>query len=365
MKTIVVSGINLFTGGTLKIMQECIEALSAFVGDDYQLIALVHNEKQHLQYSNVQYISFPKSRKSYFYRLYYEYIGFKKLSKQIKPYCWFSLHDVTPNVVAKKRMVYCHNSFPFYKVGLRELLLQRRIYILSFFSKYFYLINLRKNDYVVVQQEWMRNAFKQLFSIDNVVVSVPLHPNEILSDVEAPPKSEKGKYVFFYPATPMIHKNFEVICKAVSLLEKEGVDNLEVVLTINGSEYPYTRNLYKRYKSLRSLKFAGFLKREEVDRYYRNSDCLLFPSKIESWGLPVTEAKAYGLPVLISDLPYAKETVGKYGKAKFFNPDNARELADNMKQLIDGSIVYDETEEPEYTEPFCRNWDELIRFLLK
>jgi glycosyltransferase involved in cell wall biosynthesis len=366
MKKIVVSGINLFRGGTLKIMQDCIAALSAFSGNDYEIIALVHNEKQYPEYANVRYISYPKSRKSWFFRLYYEYIGFKKLSQKLKPYCWFSLHDATPNVLAEKRMVYCHNTFSFYKAGFKNLFVQPDIVMFSLFSRYIHKINIKKNDCVIVQQEWLRQAFKQMFSINNVLVSLPVRTEESIPETLSGNMEKKpDKITFFYPATPMIHKNFEVICKAALQLEKAGINHFEIIITLNGTENKYAAKIYHKYKNHSNIRFTGFLNKEEMNNYYRLCDCLLFSSKIESWGLPISEAKEYGKPVLSSDLPYAKETVGKYDKACFFDPDNVRQLTDLMKHFIDGTIVYDKTEETHYEEPFMQNWDELIRFLFR
>lgn len=365
MKTIVLSGINLFRGGTLKIMQDCISAFAACSGDKYHIIALVHNKEQYPELKNVTYYSFPKSRKSWFYRLYYEYIGFKKLSEKWQTYIWFSLHDTTPNVIAEKRMVYCHNTFSFYHAGIKGLFTQPSIFMFSLFSKYIHKINIKKNDWVVVQQEWLRKAFQEMFSIRNIIVALPVQEHDTSVVLSGQNGLQKSQTVFFYPATPMIHKNFEVICKAVLILEKAGISDFEVVLTLNGTENKYAKRIYNKYKSLKNLRFVGLLTREEVDAYYRNSDCLLFPSKIESWGLPVSEAKEHGISVLITDLPYAKESVGKYDKVKFFEPDNAVQLADDMKRLIQGTIDYDKTKSVEYQEPFTRNWSELAQFLLK
>ena len=363
MKTIVVSGINLFRGGTLKIIQDCIAALSAFAGENYRIVALVHDGKLFPEYENVEYIAFPKSRKSWFIRLYYEYIGFRKLSKQLNPYAWFSLHDTTPNVTAEKRMVYCHNTFPFYRPAWKDWFIQPEIVMFSLFSRYIHRINIRKNTFVVVQQEWLRGAFEKMFSIHNLVVSLPVQEDEPFRvDVN---KSQvlKEKIRFFYPATPMIHKNYEVICRAAAMLEKSGITNFEVLLTFQGQENRYTKKIIDTYGHLNSLCFIGFLDRQEMNNTYQNCDCLLFPSKVESWGLPATEAKALGKPILISDLPYARETVGKYEQAKFFDPDNADQLYEIMRQFIAGTLVYDETEEVRYKEPFSRNWEELVRYL--
>jgi len=365
MKTIVLSGINLFRGGTLKVMQDCIAAFSAQSGDEYMIYALVHDEKQFPELKNVTYYSFPNSRKSWLYRLYYEYIGFKKLSKEWKPYIWFSLHDATPNVIAEKRMVYCHNPFPFYHAGIRGFFIQLSIFMFSIFSKYIYKINIKKNKWVIVQQEWLRKAFREMYSIQNIIVALPVQESITTIIPSVQNKLQNNRTIFFYPATPMIHKNFEVIGKAVHLLEKAGISDFEVILTLDGTENKYASLIYDKYRSLKKLRFVGALTREEVDTFYRYSDCLLFPSKVETWGLPVTEAKEYGNSILIADLPYAKESVGKYDKAKFFDPDNAAQLANDMKTLIQGVLTYDKTEPVKYQEPFTRNWDELIQFLLK
>jgi glycosyltransferase involved in cell wall biosynthesis len=361
MKKIVVSGISLFRGGTLKVMQDCIAALSVFAGNNYEIVALVHNKNQFPAYSNVRYISYPKSRKSWFFRLYYEYFGFKKLSKRLNPYCWFSLHDMTPNVIAEKRIVYCHNSYPFFKSGIKGFFLQRNIFFICLLSRYMYKINIKKNDYVVVQQEWLREAFQKMFSINNVVVAFPVKEKKEI--VVPDNQSHKNKKTFFYPATAILQKNFEIICQAAGLLEKEGIDNFEVVMTLKKTENKYANYIYRTYQFLKTLRFVGFLPPEEVNTFYKNSDCLLFPSKAETWGLPISEAKEYNKPMLLSDLPYARETVGKYDKVCFFDPDNAMQLAILMKNFIAGTIVYDKTEEIHYKEPFTHNWDELIRFL--
>ncbi len=360
MKTIVVSGINLFTGGTLKVMQDCIASMSALLGSEYLIIALVHDQKQHPTYENVQYIAFPKSRKSWLFRLYYEYIGFRKLSKQLKPWCWLSMHDLSPSVHAEKRMVYCHNSFPFYKAGWKAFFLQLPIYMFSVFLKHFYRINIRKNDCVIVQQEATRELFQEVYGVNKIVVSLPVGvPEQSMKEG----KDGNVKKVFFYPSGPMIHKNFEVIGKAVALLEKEAVSGFEVVITINGAENRYARYLHRKFKHLKSLRFAGYLSKEEMDKAYKQCDCLLFPSKTESWGLPLSEAKELNKPILSADLPYARETVGAYDKVKFFDPDNARELALDMKNLIEEQMIYDPTRQTDYQQPFASNWNDLMCLL--
>lgn len=75
-KCIVISGINIFEGGPLSIFKDCLTYISnSDISTDFIVIALVHKSVLFNQtdFSNIKFEEFPKSRTSYFYRLYYEY----------------------------------------------------------------------------------------------------------------------------------------------------------------------------------------------------------------------------------------------------------------------------------------------------
>ena len=75
--------------------------------------------------------------KSYLHRCYYEYFYFKKLSDKYKPFLWLSLHDMTPNVEANIRAVYCHNPSPFYDISIKEFFLDPRFGLFKDSMDYF------------------------------------------------------------------------------------------------------------------------------------------------------------------------------------------------------------------------------------
>ena len=86
---------------------------------------------------------------------------------------------------------------------------------------------------------------------------------------------------------------------------------------------------------------------------------MIFPSKLETWGLPISEYKETQKPMLLADLPYAHETVGTYDKVAFFNPYKAEDLADKMVKIIDGTLELEQTIEQK-KEPYCSSWKELL-----
>ena len=368
-KTIILSGVNLFQGGTLKIMQDAIEALSVYGKDRYRIIALVHDEKQYHSHPGVEYLSFPRSRRSWLWRLYHEYVLFYTVSKKYKPCLWFSLHDASPRVKAEKRAVYCHHSAPFYtgKRGWRELWMEPSFVIFCFLYKWFYRINLTGNDYVVVQQEWMRKEFARIADREKIIVSPPEFASVEQAEEGEKEKGEKEKgekFIFFYPSVPRVFKNFETIGEAVRILHRRMPNRFRVFLTLDGTENRYASWIRKKYGKLNEIGFTGLLPREAVEAYYRKCDCVLFPSKLESWGLPLSEAKSHHKPVVSARLPYALETIGEYEKTVFFNPEDARELAFVMEGFIRGKITYDTTCKKEYESLYAPGWKELFDLLL-
>jgi glycosyltransferase involved in cell wall biosynthesis len=57
----------------------------------------------------------------------------------------------------------------------------------------------------------------------------------------------------------------------------------------------------------------GFIARDKTLQMMQQSDVILFASEIESLGLPIVEALLAEIPVVASDLPYARELLGEAG----------------------------------------------------
>ncbi|MFH1395483.1 MAG: glycosyltransferase [Candidatus Omnitrophota bacterium] len=359
LKKIIISAINLTEGGPLSILKDCLEYLSCDLAGAYKIIALV-NDQCLFDHENIKFYSFPRAKRSWLARLYYEYIYFSNFSKKMKPYLWLSLHDVTPNVKANIRAVYCHNPAPFYSLSLKDVYLGGRKFVLfNLLYRFLYAININKNDFVIVQQDSLRHKFRRLIGANNIIVAHPAINSQIHTS-----RSSENVHTFFYPAFPRVFKNFEVICKATEILLKQGISDFQVILTMSGDENRYARYIYNSFKCVKNLKFIGIQSRCKVFEFYNNVNCVIFPSKLETWGVPITEAKLFKKPLLLADLEYAHETLGAYDKVKFFDPGNAEQLAGMMKTVINKTVVFEKTGADSVPEPFSQNWKELFDILL-
>ena len=132
----------------------------------------------------------------------------------------------------------------------------------------------------------------------------------------------KDKFRIFYPATPLIYKNHKLIIETLGKIKKENqnlVNKLECIFTFSKGDNIELDNLIKRNNLEDVVKLIGKISYEEVLSYYRSSDLMIFPSYIETLGLPLLEAQYFDLEILAMDYLYSREVIGEYKKVKYFS----------------------------------------------
>lgn len=370
MKTIVISAVNITEAGPLTILNDCLAALSEWIShqkEAYRVVAIVYR-KELVCYPRVDYIETQWPKKKWINRLWYEYVSMWRISKKIgKVDLWFSLHDTTPNVRAERRVVYCHNALSFYKWTIKDFFFAPKMALLTAFTKYIYRPNIHRNEYIIVQQAWFGTAMRTLFGLDKhkIIVAPPTRRNIELAGTKVDLASKRVRS-FLYAASPNVHKNFEIIGRAAEILENRyQLSDFEINITLRGDENRYAKWLYKKWGGLPSLRFIGFLPKNVLYDYYERCEALIYASKAESWGLPISEFARYDKYMLLADLPYARETAGGSARTAFFNPDKPEELAALMKELIEGDLAaFQPVPQTVTTDMKAENWPTLFSYLL-
>lgn len=340
MKKIVISGVNLVDSGTLKVFKDCIDEFSS--REDYEVICLVHSVSLFTEhnYPNTTYIEYPLIKASWLARLKFEYITCKTLSEEIKPNIWLAMHDITPNVLVDNLFVYCHNPAPFYKPTLLDFKFNKRAFAFTLFYKYLYKINILRNKAVIVQQSWISDFFSNELKASKVLVAKPVKQIDMVDTI---PVVNSKEIKLFYPSLSRTFKNFELLLNAMDYLKNEHIDDYQKItlfLTIDENSGDYGKYLVNKYSKLENVKFIGMLTRDNVNKYYDGCDIVVFPSKLETWGLPISEAKAYKKPIILADLPYAHETLGNYSSACFVDVNDHVKLAITLSKILQGVDVF-------------------------
>lgn len=355
-KTLVISAVNLVEGGTLKVLKDCVE-VAATTLSDWRIVVLAHR-RELVTTPGIEVVELPYIKPSWLRRLWAEWHQFKALSASYQTDLWLALHDITPRVRARRQAVYCHNAAPFWQPKWRDAWYGPDYWLFATFYGLVYRAFMGRNHAVIVQQEWVREQFRKRYDAPNVIVARPELPGA--QPVAAPVRKAGQAPVFFYASLPRCFKNFEVIGEALQRLEADPRWIGQVRWTLSGDENRYTRWLKRRFGHLKSLQWLGLQTREQMQQHYREAHCLIFPSRLETWGLPITEAKQQGLAILAADLPYAYETVGDYEAADFFDPFDAGALAQRMLAFTQGQPTTHAVQAPAIAEPFVNDWRQLL-----
>jgi glycosyltransferase involved in cell wall biosynthesis len=132
------------------------------------------------------------------------------------------------------------------------------------------------------------------------------------------------------------HKDLSTLLKAMPLLNQNGDGRFTLVTTANPARAVASwtvtqredQQLLKRPEVSDAVEVVGPLEKEETQQLYRDADIFLFPSLTESFGFPLVEAMAHGLPIVAADTPVNREICGE--AALYFRPLDPEDLAEKV-----------------------------------
>ena len=102
-----------------------------------------------------------------------------------------------------------------------------------------------------------------------------------------------------------------------------------------------------------------------MNEYYNNCDIVVFPSRLETWGLPISEAKILNKPLLVADLPYAHETVGDYNQVAFIPYNDPIAWSNIFFKILNNSFIFSDHKAQIPDDPYTSTWKNLWPLLIK
>lgn len=329
---IIVFDVAADSGGALSILEEYYYKAINHPDKNVEWTFVV-SKPNFPETENLKILRYPWVKKSWVHRLFFDYIIAPRLVKKYKPDKVLSLQNmIIPKVKKAKQEVYIHQSIPFaeYKFRLNENI---RSWIYQNIIGKMIIRSIKKADHVIVQTEWMKKACIEKAKVDDNKIEV--QPPKINIPVKKHfHGNEKTLKTFFYPAHGIHYKNHRIIIDACEKLKSIGIDDYKVIFTLSENDNDHISELHKTIlKKHLPVELIGKITREEVFDYYTKS-VLIFPSYIESFPLPLLEAKLHKTPILASDTPFAHEILDDYDKVIFFNPFKSDELYEAMVRFL-------------------------------
>jgi glycosyltransferase involved in cell wall biosynthesis len=131
------------------------------------------------------------------------------------------------------------------------------------------------------------------------------------------------------------HKNIACLVDAYRILRASGGPERPLLIVGPVIDRPYHERISRTLRDAGldpAQILVGEMPFEKLRSVYRDASLLVFPSKLETFGLPLIEAMASGVPVLAADACCIPEIVGD--AAILFNPDDPHELSEAMGRLL-------------------------------
>lgn len=322
------------SGGGLTILQDLF-TYATQVDKDSVWQFVISDQDLGTSTSTVEIVNTTPVYKGWRSRLWAEFITGRRAVENFSPDFVLSLQNIdTPIRGNRPLALYVQQALPFqtdYKLSFLKRD-ERKLAWRQYLLKWPILKSVQNSVVTFVQTRWLATRLKEI-APKNRLISIGhshvISHGELCQSTREPDR-------FFYPASGSSYKNHRTLHLALRKLNECGVnltDRVSVTLTEEQLIKATGLNSDQELSWYRPL---GWLSKEEVASEYANS-ILVFPSLVESLGLPLYEARNLGIPIVAGDTAFGKEALAGYSAVSWFDPKSPDSLAIAMKHSLEST----------------------------
>ena len=315
-----VNASNLHVGGGAVLLNDFIEATKSFPKNKF----IIYIDER---------FKIPK--------FFENNITFLKVSKTRR---WRVPLKIQNKINTNDIVIYLTNLPPLIKHKCKTILVQSNRFIIENFpltgfkiktkirihvERIFFWLNNKNVDFIIVQSESMSSILKNKGVACEKIKIIP-YKNKEFQRTEPNYNYNQDRTCFLYIASDDPHKNHKNLIKAWCLLSGEKIYP-KLILTIDDDTelHKFIMKKIERYKL--EIEIKPKLDRTKIINLYNKSTALIYPSFIESYGLPLVEANHYGVPVLASELDYVRDIIDP---EETFDPNSAKSISRAVKRYL-------------------------------
>ncbi len=323
MKTLVID-VAASSGGAMTILRRFYKKFT--LDKDEQYVLCVSSD-EFTDSSNVSVRRYPNVKRSWLHRAYFDLVTVPRILKKEKIDRVFSLQ----NTAVPTRLpisIYLHQPLPYCGIKISFFKDKKLWFVQNVIGAVIHS-SVKKADSITVQTKWMKDAVikKDKIAPNKIRIETP----DLDKNLIKPFDPNKFDNAFFYPADNTLYKNHDLIYETAAYLHETGFDSYKIVLTLDEKELTESQRAMIAQCRDRFV-FIGRIPYERVTEEYTRS-ALLFPSYVETYGLPLAEARSAGCPIAASDTPFAHEILDDYYNKILFDPFDASNCANAILKI--------------------------------
>lgn len=180
---------------------------------------------------------------------------------------------------------------------------------------------------ITMKKRLIRFCENKNLQVPNILIK-PLMPN---FNEQYKAESLDKEIDFIYPADHQPHKNLENLFLAWEMLAENGIRPC-LVVTLDDNTFQTLKKTI-RFEEMRvNILNYGVTNYENMQKLYQKAKVLIFPSLLESFGLPLMEASQMGLEILASDKDFVYDVCNP---TDTFDPDSVQSIVSAVKRFKD------------------------------
>lgn len=213
------------------------------------------------------------------------------------------------------------------------------------------------SDYVLFSANSVEKDAAKLLNSSKKRSTILLGPRDNFIKARMPRKIKKDKFTIGYVGALSHRKNVMFILKTALKLKSN--DNFKFIIYGSGPESNSLRK-FKQDNCLNNVRFMGFAMDEKLLDIYDSFDLFFYPTLEEGSSLPILDAQARGLPVIIMSKNMVDKPVTKY----CFKVDNEVSAARMIDKLLSGRFT-DKERKKEIRHAKTFSWDNISSKTIK
>ena len=257
---------------------------------------------------------------------------FSHIEKDFSPDCVFTTSGPSywksgcPHLIGYNLPHYVYRDSPYFKIISRF----ERIawWARGMVIRYFYR---RDANALVVQTDDVNERARKYLGIEDVLTvsnTCGAQYFKTTPHVDFLPERVEGEVRLLCLSAYYDHKNLGIINSIISELKKIGIYSVRFVLTMRDDELENNFNT----KSRSMIYNVGRLSPLNAPHLYEEVDCMFLPTLLECFSASYAEAMAMKVPILTSDLSFARTVCGD--AALYFDPLDPVCIAKKIGALI-------------------------------
>lgn len=215
-------------------------------------------------------------------------------------------------------------------------------------------ISAKRASAIITPTKYWQNLISKKYNKKNIFVTYEAVDNNFIK--EEPQKISNLKTPFLVHTGNLYpHKNINVVFQALK--------NLDINLYLICARSVFAERAEEQIKKLNlqnKVFFLGRLSDAQTKFVYSKADALVFPSKVEGFGLNGLEAMSVGLPVISSNASCLPEVYGN--AALYFDPDSPDDLVKQINLLAKErqtlvKLSYEQVKKYSWVKMAKQTWD--------